>query len=584
MQKKIISGLILIMLIFAVVTSCFIFLIAQNYYEKGVESKLIMTSDIIINNERLENKNDFEAVAKKYAKITSLRVTIIDQNGQVLGESSNDASNMESHLNRPEIIKALDYGQGFVKRYSSTTKELYKYYAKKVIINDKVYILRLAVPINELDKIRGNLITYILMGTLLIFLLAGAIGIKITNKYINPIFELTKISKKISQGDFETELKIKAKNEIGELAQAFSNMQSKLKVLITELENKNIEMDSILNSMLGGLIALDNHNKIILINNTAKKMLNLSENIAVGDSVRKAIKNKEISDLIGQYSVSSFNLPNQSFEAIIDEKILKVYFSPIQRSKLFNKNDIRELGTLIILEDITNIKKLETIRSEFVSNVTHELRTPLVSIKGFTETLKNGAIDEKEVANKFLDIIEIETERLSALIEDILELSEIETIKKDYEIIECDIIEVLNEVLDIVSPFAKKKNVNIIKKINENINTVAINKNRLKQMLINLVDNAIKYNKENGTVEILIENQGQNAVFTISDSGIGINKENIPRLFERFYRVDKGRSRSLGGTGLGLSIVKHIVNLYGGTISVESAFGKGTKFVITLPL
>jgi two-component system phosphate regulon sensor histidine kinase PhoR len=229
------------------------------------------------------------------------------------------------------------------------------------------------------------------------------------------------------------------------------------------------------------------------------------------------------------------------------------------------------------------MKKLEQIRTEFVSNVTHELKTPLTSIRGFVETLRNGAIYDTSVAPRFLDIIDIEAERLTMLIIDILQLSEIENAKSDTNIEEHDLTGIIIEVLSILAPEADKKGVTLRSNAANKI-IVRVNRNRIKQLLINLIENAIKYNKENGSVLVKAVKSEGSLALSVEDTGIGIEEEHLSRIFERFYRVDKGRSRSMGGTGLGLSIVKHIVNLYDGNISVESEPGKGTKFTIQLPL
>lgn len=227
---------------------------------------------------------------------------------------------------------------------------------------------------------------------------------------------------------------------------------------------------------------------------------------------------------------------------------------------------------------------MEQIRTEFVSNVTHELKTPLTSIRGFVETLKNGAIEDTSVAVKFLDIIDIEAERLYTLINDILQLSEIEAMQKDEGIIEMDLRQIIDEVVLILKSSADKKNITLEVSSTPSQIQVIANRNRIKQMLINLIDNAIKYNVENGKVDIKVEKHNGNTIISIKDTGIGIPKIHHSRIFERFYRVDKGRSRNMGGTGLGLSIVKHIVNLYSGDINIISEPGKGTEFVVKLPL
>ena len=234
-----------------------------------------------------------------------------------------------------------------------------------------------------------------------------------------------------------------------------------------------------------------------------------------------------------------------------------------------------------MLEDISQIKKLETIRKDFVSNVTHELKTPLTSIKGFVDTLKNGAIKE-DVATRFLEIIDIEVDRLSNLIQDILVLSEIESFIGDSNMEKNNIKEIVEEVVEILKPRSDEKDLELITEVDENLDKYKCNKDRIKQLLINLVDNSVKYT-DKGNVKIKVTTEYKNLVIIVEDTGIGISKEHLDRVFERFYRVDKGRSRKMGGTGLGLSIVKHIVELYNGTIEIASEEKKGTRIKIILP-
>lgn len=242
------------------------------------------------------------------------------------------------------------------------------------------------------------------------------------------------------------------------------------------------------------------------------------------------------------------------------------------------------LAWFLILRNISNIRYLEKIRSEFVSNVTHELKTPLTSIKGFADTLRQGAIKDEGVAEHFLDIIEIEADRLSALISDVMNLSSIENYSTETNATDCILSDILDAAQSIIQPLADRHKINLKIKEGGTKITLRVNFDRLKQLIINLLDNAIKYSNEGGVVTLDWEVTGNNIVFAISDDGIGIEQKHLNRIFERFYRVDKGRSRSRGGTGLGLSIAKHIVQLYKGEINVKSAVGQGTTFVITLPI
>jgi two-component system phosphate regulon sensor histidine kinase PhoR len=331
--------------------------------------------------------------------------------------------------------------------------------------------------------------------------------------------------------------------------------------------------------MTNGVVAVDNQFRIILINTVSCEMFGIKKGPGIiGMNIIELVRNNQINSLLEESMDKNMPLLTEIVMGPPDDKILRVYTSPIK------SNNPKQLnaGGIATIHDVTNLKKLEQIRTEFVSNVTHELKTPLTSIRGFIETLKNGAIEDKNVAVKFLDIIDIESERLSSLINDILQLSEIEAKISDSDISSHDINDTLKEIYNMLEGVADKKGIKLDFEIEGNI-FINANKNRIKQMLINLIDNAIKYNSENGTVNVKVFKAEGKVTFIVRDSGIGIDEEHIPRIFERFYRVDKGRSRNMGGTGLGLSIVKHIVNLYNGNIKLISTPGSGTEFTIQLP-
>jgi two-component system, OmpR family, phosphate regulon sensor histidine kinase PhoR len=361
----------------------------------------------------------------------------------------------------------------------------------------------------------------------------------------------------------------------------FIHTRRKLKYSLKELSQRTLELETILNSALGGVVAVDTKNRITLMNSTAIEMFNMKKKNILGEDILLTIRHLAFNDFLRQYKKDIKKETQQVMDFPHNQKYYRVYLSHIQNPEFKEKSN----GLLMIIQDITNVRKLEQMRSDFVSNVTHELKTPLTSIQGFIETLKNGAMKNPKVLSKFLDIIDIEADRLSLLISDILQLSEIETMKEDVRI-ECfKVSEILNEVLFILKPSTQKKKIEISWKMDDAIHFVCMNKDRLKQILINLVDNAIKYTDQGGRISISFKKQEYKMVeIIVNDNGIGISKEHLPRIFERFYRVDKGRSRNEGGTGLGLSIVKHIVQLYQGDLEAHSESGKGTWFVIRLPI
>ncbi len=336
-----------------------------------------------------------------------------------------------------------------------------------------------------------------------------------------------------------------------------------------EMIAPGIELDAMLRSMNNGVVAINNENQIIFYNQVFLTLLGRpAENIKL-QPFYEIIRNEIIFDaidIVRQKGCDGIK------EGEWRDKAIRATATP-----LVGKREI--LGVLVIVEDITQLKKLESVRSDFVSNVTHELKTPLTSIRGFVETLKNGAIADEAVARRFLDIIDIETERLYFLIQDILTLSEIES-GTDYEVIACNVGKAAREVTDLLE--GSKEGVTLIYEPVPYIRPYYCNPTRIKELLINLLDNAMKYTEE-GKVRLICQEDGDDLLICVEDTGIGMEKEQLPRIFERFYRIDKSRSRKQGGTGLGLSIVKHIVELYNGRIKVESQVGKGSRFEIRLP-
>lgn len=398
-------------------------------------------------------------------------------------------------------------------------------------------------------------------------------------KFTAPIDELTEAANELSRGNYDKRIHIDSDEQICELAETFNKMSRELKYTIIELNDKNSKMESILNSMLNGVIAVDYECRILLINPNCYNLFEIEGN-AEQKFLHDVIRNNDIFELINKTIDENKNITAEIEINKRDNLILRVYTSIIKSA---NSNfGIEDIGVLLVFQDITKLHKLEQMRTDFVSNVTHELKTPLTSIKGFADTLKNGAIEDREVSLKFLDIIDIEADRLTRLIQDILILSEIETIENEKHIYLNNLIEIINHVIEMLKNKAEQKEIKIITDFENDLLAFMCNKDRISQMIINLVDNAIKYT-EKGNIFISCKKENKFIKIIISDTGIGIPKENLERIFERFYRVDKGRSRKMGGTGLGLSIVKHIVNLYKGNIRVESSLGKGTKFIILLP-
>lgn len=541
---------------------------SQNYYL--TQAKLV--ADIFSKEEFVDTQAYYD-FANEYAGKYSFRITIVDREGQVYADSDTDQA-LENHASREEIVRALAGESNTLTRYSKTMGQEYSYSAVPVTNGAFSGVLRISLPLSELKDLRRELVyslDYAIIICLIIAMLAAFLFTKLLAK---PINEVTHAAERISNGDYSTKIYTREKDQIGRLAGAFNIMTANLKSTVDNLTQRNAELEAMLSSMSAGVIAIDDLNEVLLYNNAFADIIKLGDKQIKGQSIYNFVRNSAIFDTIDLVRAQNTSITEDGLLVSGNNRNIRVTGTPMAM-----EGD-NKVGVLLIIEDITKVKKLETMRRDFVSNVTHELKTPLTSIRGFIDTLKNGAIKEEAVANRFLDIIDIEAERLYSLIQDILLLSEIES-KQDMEMSSCDVNQCTKEAIDLLESKLSEK-VTIIFDPVVDLKQFSCNPDRMKQLVINLLDNAIKYT-EQGTITIACKEQDNNLVINVKDTGIGMAEHHLNRIFERFYRADTGRSRKQGGTGLGLSIVKHIVELYNGTIKVNSELDVGTEFEVQFP-
>lgn len=583
MRKKLLMTYLVIIAITIIITVSLSYNKVHSYFQNQLESNVSIQIEMLEKILKLEldqGNLDFQQIAAAYGSLNERRITIIDQEGVVLGDSMADPSTLDNHKLRPEVKVALQGGRGLSMRYSESVKEYLYYFAIPIDHPSFKGVLRLSYPAVNIQNLLWDITNSFLLALFIGIILSIGTAYLITRRIIEPIDELTSTAKLISSGDLTRKAYVNSKDQIGELADSFNEMTYQLHKIIHENEQKNIELEAILKSMSVGLVAVDENYRIILCNEAFQDIMNIRHDL-VGLLFYEATRNRQLFNVI-EKSVEDDEYIEEEAKMLYNNQdtLFKISASPI-KSKI---NRDQRTGALILIENISNLRKLENIRRDFVSNVTHELKTPLTSIKGFVEALKSGAIDEKPLAIRFLDIIDIETERLTMLIDDILSLSEIETMRVDSTTNEYDLTEIVNEIGDMLSTQIAEKNLDFQIKIQKDLPLFRCNRNRIKQLFINLIDNSVKYTEKGSVlVEIKESVDHQNVLIKVKDTGIGIEEQHIERLFERFYRVDKGRSRKQGGTGLGLSIVKHIVELYQGTIEVKSTYGEGTTMKIRLP-
>lgn len=552
----------------------------KSNYEESVKNNLIENAEII---KQIIESNDDDKIYNNIiqnlkSKINS-RITLINEFGLVILDTEVDVSTLDNHKERPEIREALQNRIGTQKRYSKSVKKE-MYYVALPVKSELIKVVRLSIPLKNIKEYSDSIVGNIAIATLVGVVLSSLLSMRFLNMFTGPLDELTEATRDIARGNYGSKVRVSTNDEIGELADSFNIMSTELDNRIDELKESNMTNRAILKSMINGVIAVDNDYNIMFVNKAAQKMFGIEEKLVKNRPVREVFKGHVLEDLFFKKTLLSGEVQS---ELEIKEPVYKVYrvFSNVIRDR---EKTLNTMGLLMNFVDITQMRSLENMRKDFVANVSHELKTPLTSIQGFIETLKEGAAEEKEIRDKFIDIIDIEANRLKLLIDDILVLSDIEKSTTAYSrFSEVNINSLVKDITGMMESIAVKKNIKIDYDVEKNMNTIFANDIWLKQMFVNLIDNAIKYSKGEGNVSIIISEEIDNFNIVVKDDGIGIEQEHLERLFERFYRVDKARSKKVGGTGLGLAIVKHIVLSLDGEIDVESEYGKGTKFTIVLP-
>ena len=569
-------------LISLIIIGIYISFFFKEYYIKAVTTQLksnsLLIRDIIKADIQEKDIEKLNLVTKRLGREINTRLTIINPEGMVLGDSEENPQKMENHSDRPEIKEAIKGRIGKSSRYSTTLKKDMMYLA--LPIKDDAYrvigAVRVSIPLDELENRVGQIYRIIGWGGLLAVTISLGISFALARRVSRPISQMAQAAKMISKGDLSRRIREDSRDEVGDLAYSFNRMSEELQRQMGDLAREVSEKEALLSSMIEGVLAIDRDEHVILINQAAQRMLELGPDDALGKFHWEVIRNSEINNLFKEVLKTKEQKEIKLQIGPLDERAFMVYAAPI---RAWGGNI---LGVVAVFHDVTEIRRLEKVRMEFVANVSHELRTPLTSIKGFVETLKRGAIDERENAVNFLDIIERHTDRLNQLITDLLDLSRVETGKKKMDFQPIKVEELINRAVSHFMEISNKNRPKIKYNIPSDLPMVLADEEGIETVLKNLLDNAVKYTPKRGEINITSTDKDDYIEIAVVDNGIGIPSRDLPRIFERFYCVDKARSRELGGTGLGLSIVKHIIEAHGGTVGVESEVGEGSRFTFTL--
>ena len=549
--------------------------------QDNLKKELFLNKNLIDNElSQKINSADTDDLANRIGQSLGVRATIINTEGVVIGDSEVDReelSKLENHITRAEVKDAIQKGFGQSKRFSTTIRKNMLYMAVPLGKGKLAGILRLAIPLSDIEFIESKMFKTI--GITIIFALFTTLiaSFFVSVMISKPLYEMSTIAKRFAVGDFSRKTIVHSNDETGDLAKALNDMADQINAKVNSISSEKAKLEAVLSSMFEGIMITDGRGEILLVNPSVRKLF-LIESSPEGRKPLEVIRNNVIQEIVDKVLTKNRKIVTQEVKIDLPgEKTILINGVPIIKGNVIE-------GAVLVFHDITELKRLEEIRKDLVANVSHELRTPVSSIKGYAETLLEGKVENEDTKKEFLNIIYQDSNRLANLIDDLLDLSKIESDKMKMEFEPVEIPPLLNRCISILEKSAKDKLIAIKSNVPGNLPKVLGDQGRLLQVLLNLLDNAIKYTPEGMSVTISAARKENVVQIDISDTGIGISEKDLPRIFERFYRVDKARSRELGGTGLGLSIVKHIVQAHNGQVWVQSILDLGSTFSFTIPI
>jgi len=517
---------------------------------------------------------------KDAAGQSAIRVTIVLPDGQVVGDSERNPARMDNHRDRHEIGEALQGRVGVSMRRSDTIAQNMMYVALPLYLDQTlVGVLRTALAITAIDRQISAIGWRIGVGALLVALLASVVSWVVSQRITKPLEKMRSGARQFADGDLAYRLALSDIHEFSGLAETMNQMAEQLQQRIDEINNQRSKTEAVLSSMREGVIATDTQQRVISINAPAARMLGVRPETFQERNLLEIIRNHEFQELMRRSYASDESLESDIVYYQKGGCILNVRCTPLLDALQ------KRIGGLMVISDVTQLRRLENMRRDFAASVSHEIKTPLTAIKGFVETLCSGELEDREETRRFLAIIDKHTNRLAAIIDDLMQLSRIEREDEIQRIgLEpCRIAEVLQAAIGLCRTALAAKGITAQLECDPSLSG-RFDAMLLERAAVNLLDNAIKYSPENSAIQVTVLASADQIQIQFRDQGMGIGKKHLPRIFERFYRVDQARSRKLGGTGLGLAIVKHIAHAHGGSVTVESELGRGSTFTLHLPV
>ena len=505
------------------------------------------------------------------------RVTVVSADGLVLADSQSDPRTMENHAGRPEVIQALAEGSGRSIRHSATINRDLVYYAvQQTSLSGQTYILRFALPVESVGHALSPFRRSLWLSSVLILVIAGMVVVLVARNFSDRIDRLTAFSQRVAEGDFRAQPSDDTGDPLDVLSSSLNQTASRLDRTIRTLTEERNLSSAILASMVEGVLVVNAAERVVFANYSFAEILDMGAPPQAGSGLVEWVRQTELIEAVRRVLAGEPRVESE----IVTGTLRQHYFAATVASVRTTGTD----GAVLVLHDITDLRKLERVRRDFVANVSHEFRTPLTAIQGFAETLLAGAIDDPQNRGRFLEIIVEHSRRLARLTEDLLMLSKMDADRLEFETRRIPVAAFIDSCMETAEPRARDKDLRLSVNRAEKIPDIAGDRRRLTEVLQNLLDNAIQYTPSGGQIMVSAGVADSEVVFTVSDTGIGIPQAEQPRIFERFYRADVARSREVGGTGLGLSIAKHLVEGHGGRIWVESEIGQGSQFHFSVPI
>jgi two-component system phosphate regulon sensor histidine kinase PhoR len=508
---------------------------------------------------------------------SGVRVTVITSDGQVLADSQSDPSTMENHAGRPEIRDALAKGDGQSIRHSVTIHRDLLYYAVRLsVAGGPPVILRFALPLQTVDEELWGFRKRLWLASVVMLLVTGAASLLISRSFSDRVDRLKKFSDRVAEGDFHPIEADRSGDSMEVLAVSLNETAARLDRTIRTLTEERNLSSAILGSMVEGVAVVNASERLLFANPGFAEILGLDVPPQSGSALLEVVRQTELIEAVRQVLRGEPRVEAEIVTGTLRQRFFAVTVASVKAAETF--------GAVIVLHDITELRKLERVRRDFVANVSHELKTPLTAIQGFAETLLAGAIDDPQNRVRFLEIILEHSRRLARLTDDLLKLSKMDADRLELEICRLSVRQFVESCVETAQRLAGEKDLRLSVNLQERLPDIVADRRRLAEVLQNLLDNAIQYTPPGGQILLSASAGGSEVTFTVSDTGIGIPQADQPRIFERFYRVDAARSREVGGTGLGLAIAKHLVEVHGGRIWVESEVGQGSQFHFTVPI